>query len=131
MSKNELYTIGVDFKNNRNKYKTLLNTNKPSWSDLNNFYELPFPTGEAYRQFIKKRQGKDGTLKKQEVIRDIIVEKKLDQVREIVGELDIKKQQIRDQNRQLNALKKDFIKSVSVAEDIKDYLSEKLYDYYS
>ncbi|HEY8888928.1 MAG TPA: metallophosphoesterase family protein [Clostridium sp.] len=124
MSKNELYTIGVDFKNNRNKYKTLLNTNKPSWSDLNNFYELPFPTGEAYRQFIKKRQGKDGTLKKQEVIRDIIVEKKLDQVREIVGELDIKKQQIRDQNRQLNALKKDFIKSVSVAEDIKDYLSE-------
>lgn len=50
-------------------------------------------------------------------------DKVLDQVKNIVGELDIKKQQIRDQNRQLTSLKKDFIKSITIAEDIKDYLS--------
>ena len=109
-SKDELYIIGVDFKNNRDKYKKILNQG------------FQFKSGEHYRQFIKKRQDRDGTLKKLSVVKDDIVDKKLEQVRTIVGEIDIKKQQIRDQNRQLNALKKDFIKSVSIAEDIKDYL---------
>ena len=35
MSKDELYSIGVDFKNNRDKYKKILNTKNPSWNDLN------------------------------------------------------------------------------------------------
>jgi len=123
-TKDELYKIGIDFKLNRNKYKSILKTNNPSWNLLNTYCGNPFPTGEAFRSFVKKRQGKDGTLKKLKVVRDEIVKKKLDQVKEIVGELDIKKQQIRDQNRQLTALKKDFIKSISIAEDIKDYLKD-------
>lgn len=124
MTKDELYIVGVDFKNDRDKYKQILNTKNPSWNDLNKYQGYPFATGEHYRQFVKKRQDKDGTLRKLEVVKDEVVEKKLDQVRIIVGELDIKKQQIRDQNRQLNSLKRDFIKSISIAEDIKDYLAD-------
>jgi predicted phosphodiesterase len=124
LNKDELYKIGLDFKLNRDKYKSLFNKKEPTWNDLNTYYKLPFPSGEAFRSFVKKRQSKDGTLKKQEIVRDEKVENKLNQVREIVGELDIKKQQIRDQNRQLTSLKKDFIKSISIAEDIKDYLAE-------
>jgi len=82
-SKDELYIIGVDFKNNRDKYKKILNTKNPSWNDLNESQGFPFKTGEHYRQFIKKRQDRDGTLKKLGVVRDEIVDKKLEQVRTI------------------------------------------------
>ena len=61
---------------------------------------------------------------KNEKYKSISDDSVLTQVKNIVGELDIKKQQIRDQNRQLNSLKKDFIKSISIAEEIKDYLTE-------
>ena len=124
MTKDELYIVGVDFKNNRDKYKKLFKTNDPRWNELNEYHGLPFATGEAWRQFTKKRQDKDGTLKKVEVVKNIAVDSKLSKIREIVGELDIKKQQIRDQNRQLNIIKKDFIKSISIAEDIKNYLTD-------
>lgn len=125
-SKDELYAIGLDFKdkNNRDKYKILLKTNDPSWSALNKYHGSPFSTGEAFRSYVKERQKKEGTLKKQEVVKNIYADNKLSQVRGIIGELDIKKQQIRDQQRQLNVIKKDFIKSVSIAEDIKEYLQE-------
>ena len=71
-SKDELYIIGVDFKNNRDKYKKILNTKNPSWNDLNEYQENFFKTGEHYRQFIKKRQDRDGTLKKLSVNKEII-----------------------------------------------------------
>lgn len=67
MTKDELYSIGLDFKLNRDKYKTLLNA-EPTWGNLNTYYGLPFSSGENFRSFIKKRQQKDGTLKKQEVV---------------------------------------------------------------
>ena len=71
-SKDELYIIGVDFKNNRDKYKKILNTKNPSWNDLNESQGFSFKTGEHYRQFIKKRQDRDGTLKKLNVNKEII-----------------------------------------------------------
>jgi len=71
-SKDELYIIGVDFKNNRDKYKKILNTKNPSWNDLNESQGFQFKSGEHYRQFIKKRQDRDGTLKKLGVNKEII-----------------------------------------------------------
>jgi len=74
-SKDELYIIGVDFKNNRDKYKKILNTKNPSWNDLNESQGFSFKTGEHYRQFIKKRQDRDGTLKKLSIDKSIIAGK--------------------------------------------------------
>ena len=71
-SKDELYIIGVDFKNNRDKYKKILNSKNPSWNDLNESQGFQFKTREHYRQFIKKRQDRDGTLKKLNVNKEII-----------------------------------------------------------
>lgn len=126
MNKEELYNIGLEFKadKNNNKYIEMFKTSKPTWEHLNNYYGKPFKTGENFRQFVKQRQAKEGTLNKIEIVRDEQTEKKLDQIREIVGEIDIKTQQLRDQRRKLNALKRDFIKSISIAEEIKDYLKE-------
>ena len=73
-SKDELYIIGVDFKNNRDKYNKILNTKNPSWNDLNEHQGFPFKTGEHYRQFIKKRQDRDGTLKKLDVVKSIVAD---------------------------------------------------------
>jgi len=71
-SKDELYIIGVDFKNNRDKYKKILNSKNPSWNDLNESQGFQFKSGEHYRQFIKKRQDRDGTLKKLNIVKEII-----------------------------------------------------------
>ena len=70
--KNEFYIMGVDFKNNRDKYKSILNTKTPSWNDLNKHNDYPFKTGEHFRQFIKKRQDRDGTLKKLNTVKEMI-----------------------------------------------------------
>jgi len=104
MSKDELYSIGVDFKNNRDKYKKILNTNNPSWNDLNKYQGSQFKSGEHYRQFVKKRQDRDGTLKKLDVVRDASVEKKLSDLD--LKEINLKKERIRlgDQRNKLNTL---------------------------
>lgn len=46
---------------------------------------------------------------------------KMDEVREIIGNLDLKKAEIRKKNTQLTKIKNEFIRSVEVANDIKDY----------
>ena len=104
MTDEEKYLIGVDFKNNKDKYKELFKTTEPRWNELNSYYGLPFFTGEAWRQFTKKRQDKDGTLKKIEVVRDIVVDKKLNELD--TKEIELKKERIRlgDQRSKLNIL---------------------------
>ena len=107
-SKDELYIIGVDFKNNRDKYKKILNTKNPSWNDLNEHQGFPFKSGEHYRQFIKKRQDRDGTLKKLEVNKEIIKDEMLDKKLSSLDlkEIELKKERIRlgDQRSKLNTL---------------------------
>lgn len=49
---------------------------------------------------------------------------KLDEVRDIIGELDIKKSEIRNANSKLNKIKKEFIRSIELANDIKEYWDE-------
>jgi len=100
-SKDELYIIGVDFKNDRDKYKKILNTKNPSWNDLNEYQGFPFKSGEHYRQFIKKRQDRDGTLKKLGInrdveVKDIVIEKKLSDVQ--MQEINLKKERVKLQD---------------------------------
>ena len=46
----------------------------------------------------------------------------LDEVREAIGELDIKKQEVKNKTNQLNKIKRDFVKTIEIANDIKDCL---------
>ena len=48
----------------------------------------------------------------------------LDEVREAIGELEIKKQEVKNKTNQLNKIKRNFIKSIEIANDIKECLIE-------
>lgn len=51
---------------------------------------------------------------------------KLDEIVELIGELDIKKQEIRTKTSKMNKIKKDLIKSVEIANDIKEYILDDI-----
>jgi len=125
-SKDELYIIGVDFKNNRDKYKKILNTKNPSWNDLNEHQGFPFKSGEHYRQFIKKRQDRDGTLKKLEVNKEIIKDEMLDKKLSSLDlkEIELKKERIRlgDQRSKLNTL----IRQSARSDGLKELLESSI-----
>ena len=123
-SKDELYIIGVDFKNNRDKYKKILNSKNPSWNDLNEYQGFQFKSGEHYRQFIKKRQDRDGTLKKLEVVRDIIkddvVDKKLSDLD--LKEIGLKKERVKlqDLRNKLNDTIRKTARYENLIDEFKD-----------
>ena len=127
-SKDELYIIGVDFKNNRDKYKKILNSKNPSWNDLNEYQEFPFKSGEHYRQFIKKRQDRDGTLKKLSIvgnnIKDEIVSKKLSDLD--LKEINLKKERVKLQDLR-TSINKD-IRYLARKESLNDLIKESIKD---
>lgn len=49
---------------------------------------------------------------------------KLDDVKSIIGEFDIKKQEAKSKINQLNKIKRDFIKSIEIANDLKEVMIE-------
>jgi len=126
--KNELYIIGVDFKNDRDKYKSILNTKTPSWNDLNKYHDYPFKTGEHFRQFIKKRQDRDGTLKKLntivENVKDVIVDKKLSDLD--LKEINLKKERVKLQDLR-TSINKD-IRFLARKESLNDLIKEPIKD---
>ena len=128
MSKDELYIIGVDFKNNRDKYKIILNTKTPSWNDLNKYQGNQFKSGEHYRQFIKKRQDRDGTLKKLNSIvdnvKDTIVDKKLSDLD--LKEISLKKERVKLQDLR-TSINKD-IRTLARKESLNDLIKESIKD---
>jgi len=123
-SKDELYIIGVDFKNNRDKYKILLKTNNPEWNDLNCLHGYPFKSGEAWRQFTKKKQDKDGTLKKQNIVKDEIIDKKLSDVQ--MQEINLKKERVKLQDLR-TSINKD-IRLLARKESLNDLIKESIKD---
>ena len=54
---------------------------------------------------------------------------KIQEIAEIIGELDIKKQEIKNKTSQFNKIKKNFIKTIEISNDIKDMLREEMYNF--
>ena len=54
---------------------------------------------------------------------------KIQEIAEIIGELDIKKQEIKNKTSQFNKIKKNFIKAIEISNDIKDMLREEIYNF--
>jgi len=80
----EKYLIGVDFKNDKDKYRKLFKTNNPTWKDLNLYHGMIFSTGEKWRKWTQRRQDKDGTLKKIDSVKDEIKVESLPSYKESV-----------------------------------------------
>lgn len=59
-----------------------------------------------------------------EQIDNIDDESILDKIRNTIGELDIKKQEVRNKTNELNKIKREFVKSISLADELKDYMKE-------
>lgn len=95
MSKDELYQIGINFRNNL--YKDI-----KTWNHLNDNNGKPFPSGEAWRCFVKKRLKEDGQLPTKEIVRDINVQNKLDEIDLKEIELKKEKQKFFDHRTALN-----------------------------
>ena len=49
---------------------------------------------------------------------------KIQEVSDLIGELDIKKQEVKNKTNKLNKIKRDFVKTIEIANDIKDCLME-------
>lgn len=54
------------------------------------------------------------------------VKSKLSEITEAIGELDVKKQIVKNKTNQLGRIKRDLIKNVEIAEDIKDYIDNEV-----
>lgn len=63
-----------------------------------------------------------------EQINNINPKSKIQQVKEIVGELDLKKIEVRNKTNKLNRIKREFVKSIEIANDIKDFLNYEIYN---
>lgn len=123
MDKNELYIIGKDFKLNRDKYKDLLNTKEPTWNDINKYYGSVFQNGECFRGYVKKRQAKDGSLKKLEVVKDDNIDRKLTEVQ--MQEINLKKERVKlqDQRTKLNELIRKTARYENLIDEFKDAMA--------
>lgn len=54
---------------------------------------------------------------------------KIQEIAEIIGELDIKKQEIKNKTSQFNKIKRNFIKAIEISNDIKDMLREEIHNF--
>lgn len=50
----------------------------------------------------------------------------LDEIKEIIGELDIKKQEVRNKTNQLNRIKRKFIKTIEISNDLKETIHNEI-----
>lgn len=48
----------------------------------------------------------------------------LEEVKELIGDLDIKKQEVRNKTNKLNKIKRDFVKTIEISNDLKEYMKE-------
>lgn len=55
---------------------------------------------------------------------------KIDEITNIIGELDVKKIQLRNQTNQLNKLKKDLVKNVEIANYIEEYMDREICNFH-
>lgn len=59
-----------------------------------------------------------------ENIKNISDDSLLEEVKNILGELDIKKQEVRNKTNKLNRIKREFIKTIELSNDLKKYMEE-------
>lgn len=79
---------------------------------------------ENYRQLIKKEQKKRGQLPTVETYADMTADKKLESIKESIGEMYISKRANQNANRELNKVKREITDNMLFLEDIKEHISK-------
>lgn len=79
---------------------------------------------ENYRQFVKKEQSKRGKLPSVATHADMVSDKKLDSIRDALGEMYIAKRSAQNANRELNKVKREMTDRILLFEDLKEHISE-------
>jgi hypothetical protein len=122
MDKDKLYQLGLDFKAYNKKSKSELTDEEikmfkgETWDSLNNKNGYIFPSGEAFRSYVKKRQGKEDILPtREENFNSELVKQKI--------ELDFRKQQVRDELTYINKVKRPISRTEAMCEVIKEITS--------
>ena len=82
-------------------------------------------TNENYRQMIKQQQNKRGQLPKVEEYADMVSDKKLDSVKNALGEMYIAKRGTQNANRELNKMKRDIADGMMFFEGVIEAIKEK------
>jgi len=57
------------------------------------------------------------------------VKNKIDEIAELIGELDVKKMLVRNDTTKLNKIKRDFVKTIEIANDLKECMLENYTDF--
>lgn len=122
MDKDTLYQLGIEFKEYNRKPKNKITDEEikkfkgETWETLNNKNESLFPSGEAFRSYVKKRQQKENVLpKREENISQELIKQKI--------ELDFKKQQTRDELTYINKVKRPISRTEAMCEVLRETTS--------
>lgn len=99
--------------------KKVTRVTEDDWQDIIDRYDLDLHydslrkqvTGEfgSYKMLLEKEESKSA----------------MGELKDIIGELDIKKGEIKSKTAQLNRLKRNFIKSIEIANDLKELMIEE------
>lgn len=81
-------------------------------------------SSENYRQLIKQEQDKRGLLPKVEDYANMVSDKKLESVREALGELYIAKRDAQNTNRELNKMKREWADRILLFDAIDESIKE-------
>lgn len=108
MDKEQLYLIGLEFKEYNKKSKSELTDEEikkfkgENWASLNDKYGCVFPSGEAFRSYVKKRQARENILPNREEVKSEQIEIKSKELLKQKIELNMKIQEFRDERIYLN-----------------------------
>lgn len=81
-------------------------------------------TNESYRQMIKQEQKKRGLLPEAPKYAEMVSDKKLDSIRNAVGEMYIAKRSAQNANRELGKVKREMADRILLFEELKEHISE-------
>lgn len=84
---------------------------------------------ESYRCMIKDYQSKNGTINTKEKMADLVSDKKLDSIKNAVGELYYNKREVQIESQKLGKLKREITLLGVVAEEISESVNNYLRDF--
>ena len=132
-SKNEKIEVTKEFLDIAIELKIELQKESPSsrcnWAKLKRMMaEEGYPeaeSNESFRQMIKAEQKRRGVLPSSTTYADMVSDKKLESVKNAVGELFIAKRGAQNANRELNKMKRDIADGMMFFEGVIEAIKEK------
>lgn len=105
-------------------------SNKCSWNVHKQLMEQEgfndSENSEAYRLFIKRQQHNRGLLPSSQKYMDLVADKKLESLKEMVGDMYVERRALQNVNRELNKTKRQIADEFLVIDELKDLLKVEI-----